>query len=368
MYLGYTKPIKLQGVVKTLIMGAVASAVAWALAIANDDSHGYDQTSRWGLDYDCSSLVIQAYEQAGVPVKTNGATYTGNMVSVFKRTGFVDVTSQVNVKTGAGLITGDVVWKSGHVEMMSRSGYLVGASINENGETTGGQTGDQTGQEIRERTYYNAPWTTVLRYTEQSVSKSDVVSGNRYLSQSEMTINATYIKNWLQAKGWTLNAICGMLGNMQVESTINPALWQSMDEGNTNLGYGLVQWTPATKLISYAESIGSSYSDIDVQLKRIIYEKDNNIQYYKTSDYPLTFTEFTKSVKSPEYLASAFLKNYERAGVEKEDVRRSNARYWYDYFTEQGDGGIESDDPVGNGKVVKSKAMSLLMLVLATRK
>lgn len=348
-------------------MGAVASAVAWALAIANDDSHGYDQTSRWGLDYDCSSLVIQAYEQAGVPVKTNGATYTGNMISVFKQTGFVDVTNQVNVKTGVGLITGDVVWKSGHVEMVSRSGYLVGASINENGETTGGQTGDQTGEEIRERTYYNAPWTTVLRYTEQSVSKSDVVSGNRYLSQSEMTINATYIKNWLLAKGWTLNAICGMLGNMQVESTINPALWQSMDEGNTSLGYGLVQWTPATKLISYADSIGASYSDIDTQLQRIIYEKNNGIQYYKTSDYPLTFTEFTKSVKSPEYLASAFLKNYERAGVGKEDVRRSNARYWYDYFTSQGDGGIESDTPTSD-KVVKSKAMSLLMLVLATRK
>lgn len=349
-------------------MGAVASAVAWALAIANDDSHGYDQTSRWGLDYDCSSLVIQAYEQAGVPVKTNGATYTGNMVSVFKSTGFVDVTSQVNLKTGAGLITGDVVWKNGHTEMVSRSGYLVGAHINENGETTGGQVGDQTGSEISERAYSNAPWTTVLRYPEQSVNKSDVVSGNRYLSTSEMAINATYIKNWLLAKGWTLNAICGVLGNMEVESTINPALWQSMDEGNTSVGYGLVQWTPASKLISYADSIGTSYSDIDTQLQRIIYEKDNGIQYYKTSAYPLTFTQFTKSTKSPEYLASAFLKNYERAGVEKEDVRRTNARYWYDYFVGQGDGSIQTDDTADNDKLVKGKAMSLLLMILATRK
>ena len=43
-------------------MGAVIeSAVNWAVGIANDNSHGYDQNSRWGVDYDCSSLVISAF-------------------------------------------------------------------------------------------------------------------------------------------------------------------------------------------------------------------------------------------------------------------------------------------------------------------
>ena len=61
----------------------INSAVEWAVGIANDDSHGYDQIGRWGPDYDCSSLMISAWQQAGVPVMANGATYTGNMKNVF---------------------------------------------------------------------------------------------------------------------------------------------------------------------------------------------------------------------------------------------------------------------------------------------
>ncbi len=59
----------------------VESAISWALSIANDNSHGYSQRSRWGPDYDCSSLVIAAFKNAGVNVGT--ATYTRNMRSQF---------------------------------------------------------------------------------------------------------------------------------------------------------------------------------------------------------------------------------------------------------------------------------------------
>lgn len=51
--------------------------------------------------------------------------------------------------------------------------------------------------------------------------------GNTYdsstaLNMSQMQINATYIYSALTNYGWTLNAICGVLGNMQSESSINP--------------------------------------------------------------------------------------------------------------------------------------------------
>lgn len=78
---------------------ATARMEAWAA----DSSHGYDQANRWGPDYDCSSAVISAWELAGVPVKTKGATYTGNMRGVFLRCGFEDVTAGVDLATGAGL-------------------------------------------------------------------------------------------------------------------------------------------------------------------------------------------------------------------------------------------------------------------------
>ena len=50
-------------------MGKIETATQWMIDLANDDSHGYDQDSRWGPDYDCSSSVISAWQYAGVPVK-----------------------------------------------------------------------------------------------------------------------------------------------------------------------------------------------------------------------------------------------------------------------------------------------------------
>ena len=142
---------------------ATARMEAWAA----DNSHGYDQANRWGPDYDCSSAVIEAWELAGVPVKTNGATYTGNMRGVFLRCGFEDVTASVDLATGAGLQRGDVLLNiRHHTAMYCGNGMEVEASINENGSTTGGQPGDQTGREFLVRPYRNYPWDCVLRYSE----------------------------------------------------------------------------------------------------------------------------------------------------------------------------------------------------------
>ena len=70
-------------------MSQIETAIKWMEDTANDDSHGYDQINRWGPDYDCSSAVITAWQMAGVPVKSRGATYTGNMYGVFKKCGFI---------------------------------------------------------------------------------------------------------------------------------------------------------------------------------------------------------------------------------------------------------------------------------------
>ena len=145
----------------------IEKAVTWAVQIAQDPSHGYDQTHRWGPDYDCSSLMISAWQQAGVPVKDVGATYTGNMLTAFLKCGFEDVTAEVNLTTGAGLQRGDVLLNVQHHTAMSiGSGQIVHASINEHGKAVGGKTGDQTGREICVRSYYrySKGWDRVLRY------------------------------------------------------------------------------------------------------------------------------------------------------------------------------------------------------------
>lgn len=153
-----------QGVIKPVpdYGGAMAADAAnWAVAIAEDNTHGYDQTNRWGPDYDCSSLVISAYEQAGIPLKTNGATYTGDLLQVALNTGF----QLVDDLTG-GYVTGDILLADGHVAIYTWNNNLVEASINENGDVVGGETGDQTGKEIYNHSYYDYPWKYVLRYPQ----------------------------------------------------------------------------------------------------------------------------------------------------------------------------------------------------------
>ena len=148
-------------------MNKIGAAVELARCMAADGKHGYDQTHRWGPDYDCSSLLITVWEQVGVPVRTGGATYTGNMREVFLRCGFADVTSEVSLGDGRGLVAGDVLLNHrNHTAMMVDKYNLVQASINELGTITGGQTGDQNGGEISVRSYYNFPWDCVLRYRE----------------------------------------------------------------------------------------------------------------------------------------------------------------------------------------------------------
>ena len=75
----------------------IENAVTMAEAIALDDTHGYDQVDRWGNpNYDCSGLVINCLENAGIPVKQKGATYTGNMPEVLPNIGFKNVIASVN--------------------------------------------------------------------------------------------------------------------------------------------------------------------------------------------------------------------------------------------------------------------------------
>ena len=145
----------------------VENAVKWMIDIAEDDSHGYDQDYRWGEhgDYDCSSLVISGYTQAGIDLKGNGATYTGNMKEVCLSLGFKEI--EVNDWNDTSQFKrGDIILnEQHHVCCYIGNGQIVQASINENGEVRGGESGDQTGKEILVKDYYiySHGWDCVLR-------------------------------------------------------------------------------------------------------------------------------------------------------------------------------------------------------------
>lgn len=159
----------------------------------------------------------------------------------------------------------------------------------------------------------------------------NVYCSNNYLSTSQMNVNAQYILDYLRKKGWSKNAVCGMLGNMQTESTINPGIWQGRNEGNMKGGFGLVQWTPATKYINWANGKGLPYANMDSELQRLLYEVTaSGEQYLPTTKYNLSFTQFSKSTESAYYLGCAFLHNYERPKNASQDATRGNqATNWF---------------------------------------
>ena len=198
-----------KGTKEITVQQRIEKAISWMEQTANDDSHGYCQDHRWGSDgdYDCSSAVITAWENAGVPVKTKGATYTGNMLGVFTANGFEVVTGEVNLNTGAGLKRGDVLLNTTHhTAMYCGNGKEVEASINEKGTAHGGKPGDQTGKEFLIRSYRNYPWTHILRYV--GTGNNSGTATKNYLSKGD---NGAAVKT-MQLMLIDLGYSCGSAG------------------------------------------------------------------------------------------------------------------------------------------------------------
>ncbi len=150
-------------------MGVIEDAVAWAIETANDQSHGYSQADRWGPDYDCSSFVISAFEQAGVSLREAGASYTGNMRGPMIACGFVDVTYAIGLDSGYGLQPGDVLLNySAHTCLAIGGGKVANCRTDEGHP----QSGDQSGNEIRIQSYWNFPWNCVLRYKGSQIGSN----------------------------------------------------------------------------------------------------------------------------------------------------------------------------------------------------
>ena len=185
------------------------------------------------------------------------------------------------------------------------------------------------------------------------------------LSNAEMEVNALYIYSYLYDKGWSPEAIAGVLGNMENESALNPGRWQSDDVGNTSGGFGLVQWTPATRHISWCDALGIEPGAMDSNLYHLNWEIHDGEDYYSTSGYPMSYEEFTKSTESPYYLACAFAWNYERSWVvlygteaEKEYLRQlrgGDAEKWYKFITGKEPIPPDPDFPGGTGTGTKTK-------------
>lgn len=153
---------------------------------------------------------------------------------------------------------------------------------------------------------------------------------NPNMTQAEQENNALIIATYFRGIGWTDNAIAAMLGNMQVESFLNPAQFEMGYNFSAAHGFGLVQWTPRTK---YSDWAGADWeTNYDEQLTRIKYELDNGLQW--TYNINMSFAAFSTSTLSVDYLTEVFCRNYENPLDWSASItqRRTNAENWYTFL------------------------------------
>lgn len=238
-------------------MASIQKAVDFMVRIANDDTHGYDQTNRNGPDYDCSSLVATALYNAGFDVKPS--SWTGNLEEQLHKCGFDDCSKP---------------WKAGdihlstwnHVNMSISESQIAEATINEKGTVSGGQTGDQTGNEIRIANYYeySSGWDKHLRYygkNEEETSgdtlyviAKDVIRG-KYGNGVERTAN-------LLKAGYDPEVVQGYVNKMLSGKC------KTVEDVAREVIAG--KWGVGVRRKKSLESAGYSYADVQTMVNRML--------------------------------------------------------------------------------------------------
>lgn len=158
-----------------------------------------------------------------------------------------------------------------------------------------------------------------------------VIEGTgKYLTRAQMENNAVEFNAYFTGK-YTLESICGMLGNVQRESTINPGIKQT---ASVSSGWGLIQWTPSSNLTHYANAQGEDWKDGKLQCQLINAEvlEGYGGQWIPTKSYPYSGLEFSQ-LTDVEEAVKAYCFERERAGVVALDERIQNGKNWYEYLS-----------------------------------
>ena len=172
------------------------------------------------------------------------------------------------------------------------------------------------------------------------------------------------IYQYLINKGFSSNAVAGIMGNLQQESGFRSTAVQSsgapIDSDTMSIdgrtGYGLAQWTYITRqqgLHNFAQSRGVADSDAEMQLDYLVQELgDDNIAKLNAAG-------------SPSEAARIFHADFERSADDEEGIqnRANNAE---DIFKNQGKGiavsgkNVQTGGNAGNSNANKSSGFGFL--------
>lgn len=334
--------------------GLMAYAMNWWIQKCNDPNVGYhmdyreEQTINGITYYDCSSFVYYGLLHSGFHLDKGGAFTTWSMGKVLKALGFKEIyiANPANFEYHVGDI---LVTNSGHhhteiVHDLENGGHTMGAHGRNNialpNQVSINTTTTLSNYHIYDYCYrwpYSGGNWIAGGNSEYFGSPVKPLGGNN----EKQINNATVIKNYWTSQGWTLEAICGFLGNVQQESTFNPNLIEI--EGT---GHGIVQWTPPTDLYKVLDVLYGNHDewyDGNKQLSVILaeYQQKTGIknwgiepQWYvelAPSNYRMQWNEYVKSTADVGYLARVWEYCYERPATAHPE-RAENAKAWYEYF------------------------------------
>lgn len=167
------------------------------------------------------------------------------------------------------------------------------------------------------------------------------------LTEAQKEQNVDIIYYYFNALGWTIKPIAAMLGNIETESQLNPAQWEAgypiYNPGTS--GFGLVQWTPWTKLRDW---LGTGWeTNYTGQLQRIEWESQPEnqgnvnpngqwIPVYSKNGYVYgnyTFQQFAHdTTHAMDWLVGCFQDSYERPRDSSISSRTVKANRWLQYM------------------------------------
>ena len=329
-------------------MPNINTAYTWAVTCCGLPNVGYSQAYRnqqtvnGVTHYDCSSFINYALLAGGwatpgyAPSSNAFTTYT--MEGVLQGLGFTQVDS-----TGL-ILPGDIGVSDTHTEMCYKQGtgsaVFMGAHTDNAPLENQVSIGSSGGNVDYQRTFPR-----LWRYGEGAsgeVGYTWITGGNSEYFEDygdKQKNNAACIFSYFYFKGWTINAIAGLCGNIMQESKFNPAL---IEIGGT--GHGLVQWTPPSNLYDVLDVLFGSHDDWENGPKQcdVLYaeyqestgEEHRGIepQWYPSSYSSMDWKTWAHSKIDPGELALIFQANYERpAAIHQE--RAEFARNWYKYLS-----------------------------------
>lgn len=335
-------------------MADINTAYTWSINTCYAPNVGYSQTYRNqqtvnGITYyDCSSFIWYALKAGGFNVEQAfrtalGYDYTGNAITTSNEKAWLLALGFVEVPIRGKWESGDILWRSGHTEMVYNG--ATGEGI-----TMGAHTANTSlDKQVSINTSYTpyTKWTSLYRFGNTPAER----------------------------EGISMEVISAICGNWYHESNINPGIFQNLHvvpltDNNAAGGYGLGQWTNnpntgvtrRTELVQWLRANGYADDSGEGQLEYFIYED----VWYSTQE-AAQFADLTDflytDVSDIELLTHAFNIGWEGIHDSSWNVRVEYAYQCYDYILSHAQDSTIQSWYVGNEWLSQNERLNNAVLV-----